>query len=378
MIHLFNEVFVEQESKITIFPVYPNAQVQESVYSVCVISPTYNTPDLESNPTCIFLANSLSHLYEKYEWSGMEDFLRALMLKDGKVVIYASNEEMAEIVATVLKSLTNMEQQQMKTYVATYKWKNLVNARHFGNLYDFMLTKFADAPAIDFSDADFIPSYEFLLATAFNNTEFAKKDKLKYLLAKFIKREYEEVILEVRNHIDDLILDKDVQLTLGGTNYVSNIDISTIKDQLPKLQVYKAPYFTEELYAPQHKAYRPGSYSRGESKINISLCTPEELEELTTFTEDFLYLAGGSTVLTKETLSQFYESRGWTYKDSAAAGTLTDAEYVAVINEMLQEQYYLRFVPLDLRETIMLQIITHFKTLKNTNNSEELQKYTLK
>ena len=378
MIHLFNEVFVEQESKITIFPVYPNAQVQESVYSVCVISETYNTPDLESNPTCVFLANSLSHLYEKYEYSGIEDFIRALMLKENKVVIYASNEVMAEIVAVVFKSTTNMEQSQMETYVSAYAWRNVTNAKHFGNLYDFMLAKFSDAATIDFSDVDFLPSYEFLLASAFNNLEFAKKDKLKYLLAKFIKREYEEVILEVRNHIDNLILDKDIQLALGGTSYVSNIDADTIKTQLPALQVYKAPYFTEELYAPQHKAYRPGSYARGESKLNISLCTSEELTALTNFTEDFLYLSANSDILDKETVSQFYESRGWVYKDSAASGILTDAEYTSIINEMLQEKYYLRFVPLDLRETILLQIITYFKTLKNENNLEELQKYTLK
>ena len=40
------------------------------------------------------------------------------------------------------------------------------------------------------------------------------KAKLKSLLSKFIKREYENVILEIRRHIDQIILDKDIQTLL--------------------------------------------------------------------------------------------------------------------------------------------------------------------
>ena len=379
MIHLFNEVFIEQDSRITILPPNQNAQLVESLYDVCVISDKYTTKDLKSNPAVIYQSPSIEQLLEENEWADLKDFLDVLMGFNRKIVIYASNSVMATIVATVLKSLTNMEQKQFDTYVDIYEWRNVTNSKHYGDLCDLMKSAFTTAETYDYSTAYFTPSYEFCLASAFIEPNFRRRDKLVNLLSKFIKREYEDVILEVRKHIDSLILDQDVQELLGGTEYISKPDLSTIKTLLPALQIYKEPYFIEELYGPIYKAYRPGSFARGETKLNIALCTQTELQQLCDLSENLLHLITNID-MPKEQITKMFESRGFPFKEAVSTGdcTLSYEDYLVALNEIIDEKYNLIHVPLDLREYIMIHIIPYFKSLKNQGNLEELAKYTLK
>jgi hypothetical protein len=273
-----------------------------------------------------------------------------------------------------------MEQEQMDTYISIYKYRCYTNSKHYGDLYEKMSAEFASAPAIDFSDVDYIPSFEFCISSAFYDINFAYKDKLMILLSKFIKREYEDIILEVRKHIDSFIMSHRLQEELGAPEYVSNIDISTVKTQMPRLAIYKEPYYVEELYVPVFKAYRPGSFARGECKLNIALCTPEELAELISVTEDLMYLLTQNEELTKEQVVAMFEGSNWKYINSVSSGTytITEAEYVEAINDMINETTATAHAPLDLRESILLPIISYFITLKNKNLINELQKFTLK
>ena len=380
MIHLFNEVFVEQDSKITIYPVYPNAQVQENLYSICVISAEYNTIDLQVNPACLYAANSLEDLYEKNSWNNIEDFLRVLIGLNKKMVIYADNDNMAKIAVTTLKSLTNMEQEQLDTYISIYKYRCYTNAKHYGDLYEKMSAEFVSAPAIDFSDVNYIPSFEFCVSSAFYDINFAHKDKFILLLSKFIKRQYEDIFLEVRKHIDSFIMNHQLQEELGASEFVTHIDINNIKTQMPRLAIYKEPYFLEELHVPIFKAYRPGSFARGECKLNIALCTPEELAELISLSEDLMYLLTQNDGLTKEQVVAMFEGSSWKYINSVSSGTglLTEAEYVEALNDMITKTTPTAHAPLDLRESILLPLIFYFITLKNKNLTDELQKFTLK
>jgi hypothetical protein len=380
MIHLFNEVFVEQDSKITIYPVFPNAQVQENLYVVAVISEVYNTSDLQANPACLYSANNLNALYQQHGWEGIEDFLKVLMVLNRKIIIYADNNAMSVIAATVFKSLTNMEQAQLDTYISIYKYRCYTSSKHYGDLYEKISMEFASSPAIDFSNFDFVPSFEFCLASAFYDINFSHKDKLIYLLSKFIKREYEDIILEVRKHIDSFIMHHHLQEALGATEYVTHIDINTIKTQMPRLAIYREPFYVEELYVPGHKAYRPGSFARGECKLNIALCTPEELAELISVTEDMVYLLTENEELTKEQVVAMFEGSNWKYINSVSSGTylLTEAEYVDAVNDMINERTSIGHSPLDLRESILLPLISYFISLKNRNLLDELQKFTIK
>lgn len=364
MIHLFNKVFLENHERMSV----------DQGSRVIIFSDTYNT-DMDSNTSCLYCEDTLSdHLGD----NSLEDFLRDVMALTGKIVIYANDNDFAQIITSWLKSSTNMTDAEYTTWFNAYKFKCITYSKNWNTLFDALSTAWSAAPVYDFSDVDFMPSYEFLLATAFYNPNFSKKDKLIKLMSMFIKREYEDVILEVRKHIDSLILDKDVQLALDGEEYISDIDLDTIKASLPKLQLYRGPYWREDLDSPTATAYRPGTFASGTSKIDISLATSEELTELCEFTEDFLYLATNAPDTSKEVIASFYESRGWPYKDSVATGVLTDTQYNTALNEILDEKYHLRYVPLDLRESILLHIVSYFKMLKNTNNLEKLQKFTLK
>lgn len=365
MLHLFNEVFIEQEERLSV-PVGSR---------VIVISSVYNT-DMHTNPSCISCVDTLDQLLGE---GTLENFFLSTMALTGKVVIYANDEAFARIMTSWLKSSTNMGRPEFETYLKVYKFRCITNSKHWYNLFDELDAAWDSAPAYNFTSIDFIPSYEFLLATAFINPNFSKKDKLKFLLTKFIKREYEDVILEVRKHIDSLILDQDVQTLLGGTEYTTDLDIEGIKEALPKMQLYRSPYWREDVYCPTATAYRPGTFARGDSKIDISQASAEELTALGEFTEDFLFISFDAPPdVSKELVASLFESRGWTYMDSVSTGVITDEEYQIALGEMLDRKYHLRHVPLDLRESILMHIIPYFKTLKNQGNLEQLQKFTLK
>lgn len=368
MLHLFNEVFLEHEDRLSV-PVGSR---------VIVISSIYNT-DMKINPSCLTCVDTLAELLEN---NTLEYFFRKTMALKGKIIIYANDEAFSQIIAAWIKSSTHMGTEQYNCYMALYKFRCITNAKRWFTLFDLLPAAWATAPEYNFSDNDFTPSYELLLATAFVDPNFVKKDKLIFLMSKFIKREYEDVILEMRKHIDSLILDKDLQILLGATQYISNIDLETIKIDLPQLQLYREPYWQEDIYGATAKAYRPGTFAVGDSKIDISLSSPEELTALCEFTEDILYSFMSSSPATQDiTKSQavnFFESRGWTYKNSVAYAVLTETEYLTALDEIQFEKYSLTHVPLDLRESIFLHIIPLFKSLKNTGNIEELQKYTLK
>jgi hypothetical protein len=368
MLHLFNEVFIEQEEKLEV-----------SIGSrVIVISSVYNI-DMKGNPKCITCVDTLTELLTDIT---LEQFFRETMALTGKIVIYANDEAFSQIIASWLKSSTNMSEEQYACFVTMYKFRSTTNGNRWFNLFGLLQTAWDSAPEYNFSDVDFLPSYEFLLATAFLNPNFDKKEKLVYLMTKFIKREYEEVILEVRRHIDSLILDRDLQTFLGASEYIANIDVENIKTQLPQLQLYAEPFWTEEIYSQSPRAYHPGSFDLGASKIDISLASPADLSALCEFTEDVIYTFHTATPetenFTRSVIVNQFESRGWPYKNSVAYGLLTHEEYLTALGQILAEKYFLIHVPLDLRESIFVQLIPLFKSLKNTNNLEALQKFTLK
>lgn len=77
MLHLFNNVFIEQEDKLSV-PIGSR---------IFVISSIYNT-DMKTNPNCIKCANTLDELLEN---NTLEDFFRETMALQGKVVIFAND-----------------------------------------------------------------------------------------------------------------------------------------------------------------------------------------------------------------------------------------------------------------------------------------------
>lgn len=380
MLHLFNNVFIEQDQKIFIPPFDVNLAVPDNVQRFCVVS-SYATEDLRENPTSLYVEDGLNELLGANNWTTLEDFLRNLMTYDYKIVVYTDNSLFAEIFTCVLKSFTNMETAQLETYLRILEWKNETSSQHYGNLYELMRTAWDISPVYDFSDVDTIPSYEFALASAFADPQFSKKDKLKRELGKFIKREYELHILEIRRLIDTLIFDDDIQLsTLSNDNYTTDITVDNFKTAFPSLQVFKESFFRENVNVPYHKSYEPGSWFGEDSKINLALATPEERQALCDFVDHIVFVDVGDNPTAIEKVNNLYLSRGWTYIESVCTGdgSLTDEEYLAALQEIIDERGALIHVPVDLEETILAQLVLYFKALKKQGNLEELQKYSLK
>lgn len=366
MLHLFNKVFLDNHQRMSV----PRGS------KVIVLSAVHNR-DMNVNPNCLHCEDTLDDLLGD---NTLEDFFRDTMALTDKVVIYANDTDFARIIASWLRSSTNMTKAEFDIWLNIYKFNCKTNANQYDSQFVAIDAAWDSAPVYDFSDVDFTPSFEFLIASAFHNANFAKKNKLINLLVKFVRKEYEDFVLEVRRNIDSLILDSDVQTRLGATSFISNIDFDSIKTQFPKLQIFKAPYWTEEIDAPRPTAYLTGSFNEG--KLNLSLASQEDLDALLEFTEDLLYVtAGGADAaaeVSNETLGKVFGPRGWTYKDSILTGTLTDEQYTGLLTEILDEREGLILFPPGLVETVLVQLVPYFRSLKNNNDLTLLQKFTLK
>jgi hypothetical protein len=358
MMHLFNNVFLEQDFMLEVFT------------KVVVISSEYNT-DMKLNPNCLYCGDTLEDVLGD---KTLEQFLREMITKEEKVVIFANNDAFSKIATAWLKSSTKMDAASFESWASCYKFKCDVYSRPNAQLFELLKANWSTAPAYDFSDSAFTPSFEFGLASAFYNRDFAKKEQFKGLLSKFIKREYEQQILEARKHLDTHILDKDLQVVLGG----SGKTLENFKE-LPRMSIYREPFFRETVdTVPPNQSYWPGKVG----KIDISRASESELEELCTLSDDInIALSGISNPagLSGIVNSNFsLQSRGWKFINTVKAGVLSDVEYNEALDEMLAESITLVHVPFDLRETILFVFLPYIKSLKQENNTTALEKFTLK
>ncbi len=358
MIHLFNNIFLEQDFNLQVF------------YKVVVISSQYNR-NMDTNPKCLYCEDTLDDLLAE---KTLEQFLREMMAIEEKVVIFANNDAFSKIATSWLKSSTNMDASAFETWASCYKFKCDMYSRPNTQLFELLKANWSTAPVYDFSDNAYLPSFEFCLATAFYNRNFVKKEQFKELLSKFIKREYEQQILEARRHIDTHILDHDLQELLGG----SGKTLENFKE-LPRMSIYREPFFREVIdTVPSNQSYMPGKLG----KLDISRASEAELLELCTLSDDVniaisgISNPGGLTGVVNSDFS--LQSRGWQFINSIRDGVLSDAEYNAVLDEILAEAITLVHVPLDLRETILFVFLPYIKSLKQQNSISVLEKFTLK
>jgi len=267
MLHLFDDVFLQQDKHIDTF----NYRV--------VISKEYATDDLKDASVYPKTLNTGKTWNEALGDISFSDFIRNLYaIKGEKIVIFADEENFSKIIVSWLKSTTNMDKDSFETFADCYGHKMQVYSNPCDSLISRIKSLWDTAEVSDFSDLDFSPSIEFMLATAFYDRNFSKKEKLKKLFARFIKRTYELYILEVRKHIDTYILDDDAQKILGGHS-------KTIKNylELDKMSVYKAPYFKNLDGAPYFKSYQPGK----NSKLDLSLISDKDVKDLCNVTDEF-------------------------------------------------------------------------------------------
>lgn len=355
MIHLFNNVFLEQDTLV-------NAQ-----HKHVIISSTYATPDTALLATSLASGTTLEVVLAG---KTLEEFLKSLMVYgEEKVMIFADNAAFAAVAASWLKSSTNMDQEAFNTIVDCYKHKYDVLGRPDEQLSEVMKAAWPTAIEGNYSAEQFKPSFEFSLASAFVNREFSKKSQLKNLLSLFIKREYEHLILEARQHLDTYILDRDLQALLGGSN-------KTIQNfrELPRMSIYREPFYKEAL-TQSGQAYLTGWYS----KLDISNGTSAEITELCTLTDDInMAVMNNSSPAGLSGTANSRSTPGWEYMVSVRNGTITDTEYNNILDEMLAEKIAMIHVPYELQEQILFVFLPYIKSLKQDNNMSLLQKFTLK
>lgn len=399
MLHLFDSVFLQQDKYIDTF----NYRV--------VISEEYGTDDLKDISVYPKTLKTGKTWNEALGDTSFSDFIRYLYdIKGEKIVIFADEENFSKIIVSWLKSTTNMDKDSFETFADCYGHKMEVYSNPCNSLISHIKSLWDTAEVFDFSDLDFSPSIEFMLATAFYNRNFSKKEKFKKLFAQFIKRTYELYILEVRKHIDTYILDADAQKILGGHS-------KTIKNylELDKMSVYKAPYFKNLDGAPYLKSYQPGK----DSKLDLSLISDKDVKNLCNVTNEFAVSIMGfcdtgglsgisnanfSTIPfekmatdnmswpiwmseeTKALLIKDLKNEGhfntprnnFEYMDSVRKGILTEEEYNKVLEDNLKEKIAMIHIPFDLREQILFVLLPYIKSLAQQEMREKLFKFTLK
>ena len=404
MLHLFNDVFLQQDKYIDTF----NYRV--------VISKEYATDDLKDTlvyPRTLHVGKTWNEALGDISFS---DFIRNLYsIKGEKIVIFADEENFSKIIVSWLKSTTNMDTDSFEIFADCYGHKMQVYSNPCDSLISrmkFLWNLWGETAGVsDFSDLDFSPSIEFMLATAFYDRNFSKKEKLKKLFAHFIKRTYELYILEVRRHIDTYILDTDAQRILGGHS-------KTIKNylELPKMSVYKAPYFKNLEGTPYLKSYSPGTTS----KLDLSLISDEDIENLCNVTDEFaisimgysnpggltgisnvgfatvpyeIFMTGARTwpvwmseetklSVIKDIMDSGHHRPGpnhdFKYMDSARKGILSEEDYTRVLEDNLKEKIAMIHIPQDLTEQILFVFLPYIKSLAQEAMREKLFKFTLK
>ena len=403
MLHLFDDVFLQQDKYINNF----NYRV--------VISKEYATDDLKDTSVYPKTLNVGKTWNEALGDISFSDFIRNLYsIKGEKIVIYADEENFSKIIVSWLKSTTNMDNDSFGIFADCYGHKMQVHSNPCDSLISrmkFLWNLWGEtAGASDFSDLDFSPSIEFMLASAMYDRNFSKKEKLKKIFAHFIKRSYELYILEVRKHIDTYILDTDAQRILGGHSKTINNYL-----ELPKMSVYKAPYFQNLDGAPYYKSYQPGK----DSKLDLSLISDEDIENLCNVTNEFAVSimgfcnSGGmsgttnakfsdipfekmmtniitwpvwmseetKTLILKDLMAAGHfgdPNYNFTYMDSVRKGILSEEDYNSVLEDNLKEKIAMIHIPQDLTEQILFVFLPYIKSLAQEGMREKLFKFTLK
>jgi len=356
MLHLFNNVFIEQDQYINL----------SDAPDIIVASTEYATDDVKLNDAVTQAENTVAELLGDGTYKA---WFTSLMSKNTRVVIYANNSNFANIVATWLKSSTNMDNDAYSLFIDCYDFHLKTHGKGNADLTTALKSAYSDANAIDFSDTDFDPSFEFLFASAMHDAGFAKKSKLVALLSKFLKRQYEEHILEIRRDIDRHALNSTLQTLLGG----SGKTLSTI-NELPDMSVFSGDYWNDTPNVVSSKSYQPGS----NSKIDLAQASDDEVDALVAVVKKVRLAVMNVTAddihanLVDDVIGSY------TYINTVKTGNLNDSQYNEVITSLTAKPIDIAYLPNDLEDTIVKVFLSHVRSLKSSSDLTALQKFTLK
>jgi hypothetical protein len=355
MLHLFNNVFIEQDKFINLI----------EAPDIVIASAEYKTDPINASDN---VSNAGLDMSEILGDSTYAQWFADLIAKTTKVVIYADNSCFAEIVGTWLKSTTNMDNSSYNMFIDCYDYKIKTESKQNDALTTALKSAWSSVSAVNVS-ADFKPSFEFLMASHLHDANFAKKEKLVSIMSSFLKRYYEEQILEARKKIDHYILNDNMQTALGGSDKtLGNINA------LPKMSVFSGSYWNDGQTTVPSKSYQPGA----NSKIDISKATTEQLSALVAVVKEV------NLAIINDAESNIADSvkedaiGAFDYIDTVKSGNLSNEQYSTVMGAMTSGSIDIKYIPAELEETIVTVFLSHLSKLNNTSDTSALQKFTLK
>ena len=357
MLHLFNRIYVEHEQFI---------EGGDMIH----LSKLFNLKPKELPPSILLLGVNLQDAYPEKNYL---DLFKLLSKENRKIVIYTDTENFSEVVATWLKSLTNMNTEAYTKFIDMYLHKyNTYYGLNKEPLRTHLLNAWNTAVSYDLSEVSKSVSYEFLLSSALYNKDFQYKDILKNLLLSFTKREYEYTLLELKKNLDNFMFSDSVLKIFGE-------DIDTVEEMQESSkykQIFNIPMWKSEVsYDYVGINYLPGS----KSIIDLSLATPQDIDNLFE-----VYTQVTSKILeTKAPLpvdivtSNFYEQD---VKEICAAITnknMSEELYEKCLSRIVENDFLIN-TPTDLIQTTLNIFISYIKKLKLNNDMDRLYYFTIK
>lgn len=324
----------------------------------------------EMPPNVLFYAANLNHAMPGATYS---DFFRMLSEKDKRIVIYADDENYAEIMATWLKSTTNMNKEYYTKYVDMYLHKyDTFYGYPKQNLRTVLLNAWDTSTACDLTDVSKSVSYEFLLASALYNRDFEYKDIFKKTLLNFTKREYEYTFLELKKNLDNHMF-SDAILKIFGEDID---DVEEMKQSEKYVSIFNRPMWKNEVsYDYVGINYLPGK----KSIIDMSLATPEDIRNLFNLYVDFnTRILDNNSQLPQEVLdTNFYETDVLELCDAILSNHMSDELYYKCLDRIMGNSFIIG-VPTDLVQNVLNIFVSYVKKLKLNNEMDKLYYFTLK
>jgi hypothetical protein len=342
LLHLFDKVYIDDARYIDC--AYWGAVIYEGAADIQSTDPSYN----------LWRGNNLADALGD---STFLEKMQEIAALDKKFVIYADHSAFAEIVATWLKSITNMDQAAYDKFIDLYCYKRIrTGAENVELLRTALKGAWADAVAQDLSSLNVSNSIEFLFPSVLHDANHTKRSDFKTLMNDFVKRTYEDYILEGKWFIDINFMRDDVQTNLGLADGAALKDETNYHD-LPNLAVFKNAWFNNS-----------GSKIPGQNaKVNLTDIPSSDLAAVKTVIDKAHTMMGDVSV-----------EDDWAYLTSAAGAGITDDEFNTILATLISNQYRIPYIPWPNEDSIIFEFLSYVRTLKATNDTATLQKFTLK
>lgn len=301
------------------------------------------------------------------------DLFRILSNVNKKFYIYADKEAFATILATWLKSSTNMDDIAFNKYIDMYLYKyNTYYGKTNDNFKELLQAAWTNAVSYDVSSGvSRNRSYEFLLASALLDRNFAYKDSFKAVLLHFYKREYEHILLELKRDVDTLMFSDTIRSIFGD-----EIDTpEELKASEKYNELFNRPMWKE--FIPYDMVDNTGYLPGTNSIVDITKATVRDLENMFD-----LYVR----IKTSHSIASIFpidivdigakKEELINICKEIIIGKMSDELYNNTLDNIVTEDLLMN-TPYDLFQTILTLLVSHIKKL-HKQNDPRLFYYTLK